>query len=199
MALQKWVEGWQANSWMKRDKTEVLNRGLWEELIVVTAGKNIAWKHVAGHSGVIGNERADYIATSFAEGKTPNLFRGSITEYGFDILDVSYDEKMKSARSKTRARSRAKAYSYLSLVGGIFSRHSTWAECEACVKGSKGAKYRKAISIEDEAIIKKSGEFRAHKFGALLRCFIKNVIHLIAIRFNPFFIHALNCPQICGL
>jgi viroplasmin and RNaseH domain-containing protein len=52
-------------------------------------------------------------------------------------------------------RSRTKAYSYLSLVNGIFSRHDTWAECEACVKGEKGAKYRKAVSVEDEAAIKK--------------------------------------------
>lgn len=153
--ITKWVEGWQANNWTKRDKTEVLNRELWEELITVTSGKNIVWKHVAGHSGMIGNERADSIATSFAEGKTPELYEGKKSGYDFDILDVSYNEKMKSARDKTRTRSRAKAYSYLSLVDGIFSRHSTWAECEACVKGSKGAKYRKAISVEDEEKIKK--------------------------------------------
>ncbi len=104
---------------------------------------------------MIGNERADDVATSFAEGKIPELYEGKKAEYGFDILNISYNEKMKSARDKTRTRSRAKAYSYLSLVDGIFSRHSTWAECEACVKGSKGAKYRKAISAEDEVAIKK--------------------------------------------
>jgi len=153
--ITKWVEGWQANNWMKRDKTEVLNRDLWEKLIKATHGKSISWRHVAGHSGIIGNERADDIATSFAKKETPKLYEGIVAEYGFDIFDVSYNKKMKSTRDKTRSRSRAKAYSYLSLVDGIFSRHSTWAECEVCVKGSKGAKYRKAISAEDEAVIKK--------------------------------------------
>jgi len=153
--ITKWVDGWQANNWLKKDKAEVLNRKLWGGLITVTESKHIEWVHVSGHSGMVGNERADGIATSFAEGKTPKLYKGPVEEYGFDIFDISYDEKMKSARKKTRVRSRAKAYSYLSLVNGIFSQHNTWAECNACVKGKKGVKYKKAISAEDEKQIKR--------------------------------------------
>ena len=32
-------------------------------------------------------------------------------------------------------------------------RHATWGECEKRVKGKSGAKYRKAVSSEDEKAI----------------------------------------------
>jgi len=153
--ITKWVEGWQANNWIKRDKTEVLNRDLWDGLISASSGKNIRWRHVAGHSGMVGNERADDIATSFAKEEKVKLYEGSVTGYGFDISDISYDKKMKSARDKMRARSKIEAYSYLSLVDGVFKKHPSWKECEERVKGKKGVKYRKAISADDELSIKK--------------------------------------------
>lgn len=156
--ITKWVEGWQANNWLKRDKTEVLNQGLWKKLIDATSGESIKWVHVAGHSGMIGNERADDIATSFAKGEKPKLYKGQESDYGLDLLDVSYDEKMKSARSKARSRSRARAYSYLSLVDGTLKKHKTWQECESRINGRKGVKYKKSISSEDEKnIIKEWG------------------------------------------
>jgi ribonuclease HI len=153
--ITKWVEGWQANNWIKKNKTEVLNRDLWEKLTEVSSGKSVRWIHVAGHSGMIGNERADDIATSFAKGEKPKLYKGKNSDYGFDLLDTSYDEKIKAARSKTRSRSRIRTYSYLSLVDGTISKHKTWQDCEARVKGKKGVKYKKSISAEDEKNIVK--------------------------------------------
>lgn len=151
--ITKWVEGWQVNNWIKKDKTEVLNRDLWEKLIEATSGKSIKWIHVAGHSGMIGNERADDIATSFAKGEKPELYKGEKSDYGFDLLDTSYDEKIKADRSKTRSRSRARAYSYLSLVDGTLKKHKTWQDCELRVKGKKGVRYKKSVSAEDEKSI----------------------------------------------
>lgn len=153
--ITKWVEGWVAQDWVKRDKTPVLNRDLWEELSALTKGKTIRWRHVAGHSGRSGNERADEIATGFAEGKTARLYMGARDAYPINVFDVSYDEAKKCARTASRARAKVKAYSYVSLVDGAFARHTTWAECEARVKGKVGAKYRKTLSAEDEARIKK--------------------------------------------
>ena len=49
-----------------------------------------------------------------------------------------------------------KAFSYLSLVGGAAKRHATWGECEARVKGVSGAKFKKAMSQEEETAILKS-------------------------------------------
>jgi len=156
--ITKWVKNWQANNWTKRDKTEVLNRDLWEALIEATKGKSIKWIHVSGHSGLPGNERVDAIATSFARGVEPKLFKGLKNKYDVDVFNVTYDEKRKNERSVSRARSRAKAYSYISLVDGALERHSSWSECESRVKGKKGVKYKKTLSKKDEdTIIKEWG------------------------------------------
>lgn len=156
--ITKWVKNWQVNDWKKKDKTDVLNRDLWEALVEVVKNKSIKWTHVSGHSGLPGNERADEIATSFARGVEPNLFKGPEDKYDIDVLNVSYDEKRKSERSVSRTRLRTKAYSYLSLVDGVLKRHSSWSECEARVKGRKGVKYKKALSKKDEDVIIKEWE-----------------------------------------
>lgn len=48
-----------------------------------------------------------------------------------------------------KKHSRAAAYSYVSMVGGVTQTHRTWAECEKRVKG-KPARYKKAFSAEEE-------------------------------------------------
>ena len=150
--ITKWIHGWKKNGWIKKDKGEVLNKDLWEKLLEVTEGLDIEWKHVSGHVGTPGNERVDRIATTFAGEKEINLFAGEYDDYGIDLFAEENEEK-KAARSATKARSKAKAYSYLSLANGEFKKHSTWAQCEACVKGKAGAKFRKALSAEDEKAI----------------------------------------------
>lgn len=151
--ITKWVHGWKRNNWKTSQKEEVQNRDLWEELVSVADGKKIEWKYVAGHVGIMGNERADEIATSFAAGASVKLYDGIFSEYAHhNILDISHDASQKKARTKNKERSKAKAFSYLSLLDGKVMRHTTWAECEARVKG-KSAKYKKALSKEDEGKI----------------------------------------------
>ncbi|MCX6739188.1 MAG: ribonuclease HI [Candidatus Parcubacteria bacterium] len=161
--ITKWIWGWQKNKWKTSDKTEVANRDLWEKLLQVTGAtssedsgepkKNIEWKHVDGHVNVAGNERADRIAVSIAEGKPEKLFDGNFSEYGIqNILDLSYDIEQKKNRIKKKSYSKVQAYSYVSLVDGKIMTHQTWAECEARVRGKK-AKYKKSTSKEDEGKI----------------------------------------------
>lgn len=153
--ITKWVHGWKRNNWKNSEKEEVKNRDLWEELSGATDGKKIEWKYVAGHVGIAGNERADEIATSVAAGTSVKLFDGHFANYEHqNILDTSHDASQKKARIKNKAHSKAKAFSYLSLVDGKVMHHATWAECEARVKG-KNAKYKKALSKEDEGKILK--------------------------------------------
>lgn len=153
--ITSWVHKWQKNRWKNSEKEDVKNRDLWEVLIKVSEGKQIEWKHVAGHVGVSGNERADKIATSFAGGKKESLYDGNFSGYPIkNILDISPDAFQKKARTKTKAHSKAKAYSYLSLVGGKVAYYKTWAECEHFVKG-KPAKFKKALTKEDEGKILK--------------------------------------------
>lgn len=153
--ITKWVHGWKRNNWKNSEKEEVKNRDLWETLVTVTEGKKIEWKYVAGHVGIIGNERADEIATSFAAGNPAKLYNGSFADYTHrNILDTSHNASQKKARTKNKEHSKAKAFSYLSLLDGKLMRHATWVECEARVKG-KNARYKKALSKEDEGKILK--------------------------------------------
>jgi ribonuclease HI len=154
--ITKWVEGWMRKGWITAAKTEVENRDLWEDLYEVSAGRRIGWNYVGGHSGIAGNERCDEIATAFADGKDARLYEGPASSYGIDILDMSHGPAALAQKKSGKSRSGAKAYSYVSLVKGVFKTHATWAECEARVKGVAGAKFKKAFSPGDERDIAKS-------------------------------------------
>jgi|CXWK01.1.fsa_nt_gi ribonuclease HI len=160
----EWLSGWEAGGWRTAGKTEVMNKDLWQDFSVLFKAfpkKTISWHLLAGHVGVPGNERADVIATEFADslsnGDAPELFDGQLAEYqekfGIDLLNISHDTEQKEKRSGAKERSRAKAYSYVSMVGGKILIHKTWAECEARVKGTKGAKYKKSLSPDDEVAV----------------------------------------------
>lgn len=157
--ITKWVFGWEKNGWKTSTHGDVANKSLWQQLIALVREREqktkISWHLVPGHVGVIGNERCDMIATSFASGKNMQLFRGRLSQYGADILNFSIDESLQQKKKETKSKSGAKAYCYVSLVDGVAKRHATWAECEARVKG-KSAKFKKALSPEDEKEILKS-------------------------------------------
>jgi ribonuclease HI len=151
--ITKWVKGWLKNGWTTSTKEEVQNRDLWELLTSVLEEREyvkseVIWKHVSGHQGVPGNERCDKIATMFADKKSVELYNGSLEEYPIDLLSSTPNREKKVVKSKSR--SKEKAYSYLSMIDGKIETYKTWAECEAKVKGTKGAKYKKALSKEEE-------------------------------------------------
>lgn len=159
----QWIDGWKERGWITKDKKDVSNRDLWEQIAdqLANPGADIEWKLLSGHVGIAGNERADEIATAFAAsvsenkgGKSPELFSGKLADYiskqSIDILNISFDSTKKENKKKSSARSGAKAYSYLSMVKGIIKTHATWAECEARVKGVSGAKFKKATGPEEE-------------------------------------------------
>jgi ribonuclease HI len=62
-----WIRSWLAKNWRTVAKKPVLNQDLWQELLKATEGKDIKWKIIPGHAGIKYNERADIIATSFAD------------------------------------------------------------------------------------------------------------------------------------
>jgi len=76
-----WIKNWQKNNWRTKDKREVLNKDLWQALLMETEKRNVKWKKVAGHSGHIENDRCDEIATSFADGLDVTLYNGSKQGY----------------------------------------------------------------------------------------------------------------------
>ncbi|MDO8604732.1 MAG: RNase H family protein [bacterium] len=159
--ITKWVAGWEKNGWINSKKEEVLNRDLWEALAGVVSdlqmsGCKIKWNYTPGHAGIEGNDRADVIATMFADDDVPDLFNSRRSEYKVDLVPHAGDPKLLALKkTKSNSKSGVKAYSYLSLVDGKLVKHTSWAECEKRVKGVKGTKFKKSVSADDErAIIK---------------------------------------------
>ena len=158
--IQGWIFGWRKRGWKTATGADVLNRDLWERLDDLVRGRgkgSIAWHYVRGHVGIPGNERVDAIADGLAQGKEVTLYRGPLIGYPHAVLDLPDETgvppRSSSSSSNGSARSKATPYSYLSLVDGELARHATWAECERRVKGRAGARFKKAMSREDEAAI----------------------------------------------
>ncbi len=166
--IEKWVPVWQKRGWKTTAKADVLNRDLWEKLFEVTNERKekILWRLVGGHRDVPANERCDEIAVAFAKNTKLKLFSGALKEYSLDLLpfaDMDAVEKSltgldKRSRSGSKSSSQ-KAYSYISMVGGKILVHKTWPECFARINGVSGARFKKALSGDDEKRI--SAEFKS--------------------------------------
>jgi len=87
--ITEWIHRWQKKGWKTAKRKPVLNQDLWQELLQVKnevekylpAGRQVEWKYVAGHAGIPLNERADEIATSFADNLNPSLYDGPRDKY----------------------------------------------------------------------------------------------------------------------
>ena len=73
LGITEWIFNWQKNNWRNANKKPVLNRELWEELYALTQELKPKWTYVKGHNEDKYNDRADLIATSFAEGEPVEL------------------------------------------------------------------------------------------------------------------------------
>ena len=147
-----WIFGWIRNGWETKTGEPIKNKELWQALQRLLVDREVTWEKVPGHVDLPGNERADQIASGYAKHDEPGLYQGSYMEYDIDLSIVTWDTEKAAERSKARERSRAKAYSYVSLVDGEVQVHQTWSECELRVKG-KPAKFKKALDAEEEKAI----------------------------------------------
>jgi len=73
LGITEWINNWQKNNWRNANKKLVLNRELWEELYKLTKELRPKWVYVKGHNEDKWNDRADEIATSFADGNPVKL------------------------------------------------------------------------------------------------------------------------------
>lgn len=60
--ITKWLPNWKQRGWKTAAKAPVKNEDLWRRLDVAIQPHTIDWRWVKGHSGNIGNERADALA-----------------------------------------------------------------------------------------------------------------------------------------
>ena len=75
LGITQWIENWMKNNWKNANKKKVLNQDLWEALYALTQEFKPKWSYVKGHNGHERNERADEIATSFADGTPVDLIK----------------------------------------------------------------------------------------------------------------------------
>lgn len=60
--ITSWLANWKRNKWRTADRKPVKNADLWTRLDAASAGHDIEWEWVRGHSGHPENERADLLA-----------------------------------------------------------------------------------------------------------------------------------------
>jgi ribonuclease HI len=158
--IKEWIHNWRRRGWTTMEGKPVSNLELWQQLdaLVSERGRGgVDWHYVRGHVGTPGNERVDAIADALARGEAVTLYSGPLDSYGLPIFEVPDDTSVPQRSGSSSSRStKAAAYSYLSLVDGALSRHTTWAECEARVKGRSGAKFKKAANAAEETAILQS-------------------------------------------
>jgi len=164
--ITKWIHGWKKNGWKTGEGKDVLNKDIWSAMdqLITKMSSKVEWFYVPGHSNFMPNERVDEIAVAFSKNKSFNLFSGSYDRYDIDLFkDIKKVEKgeFKKSKSKSSSNKGKKAYSYVSRVNGVVEVHKTWASCEARVKGQSGAKFKKALDIDEEENLIK--EFRGKR------------------------------------
>jgi len=71
--ISEWIANWKINGWRTSNKKAVKNKDLWVELDSLTSQLKINWMWVKGHSGHVGNDRADYLANKGIDIEDPNL------------------------------------------------------------------------------------------------------------------------------
>lgn len=160
--VTKWLQAWVRSGWKTTSGKEVQNQDLWKRLLTLLTDtkqeRKVLFHHVPSHVGLILNERADKIATTCAERKKPYFYEKELRSYphysALATLDADI-EKAKGLKARMSSKKKQKAFSYVSLVGGEVQTHKTWAECESRVKGAGFARFKKALSKEEEEQIVK--------------------------------------------
>jgi ribonuclease HI len=59
---KKWIDSWQKKNWKKADGKSVLNKDLWQRLLMVVNKHKVKFVHILGHNGHEYNERCDKLA-----------------------------------------------------------------------------------------------------------------------------------------
>ena len=73
LGITEWIPNWIRKNWRTAGRKRVLNRELWEELYEFDKEIKPRWDYVEGHNGDKYNDRADLIATSFADNQPVKL------------------------------------------------------------------------------------------------------------------------------
>lgn len=131
-----WIHGWRKRGWKTKAGEPISNKKLWQQYdrLQSEVPFTITFNKVKGHASVPGNERADDIATGFADGGDIDLYSGPRSEY-----EVSLDPEPQYLE---------KSPVYLSLIDGVAVQHDSWKDCQARVSG-ESAQYKKVHTVAE--------------------------------------------------
>lgn len=76
-----WIEGWKKKGWKKADNSEVLNKDLWQRLLLAMESHNVTFEWIKGHAGHPENERCDRLAFNSADREV------LLTDEGYEAKD----------------------------------------------------------------------------------------------------------------
>ena len=167
--ITQWVWGWRKRGWKTAQGGDVLNRDLWEAAL---GPRRRARPRRGGlalgagprrHAGQRARRR-DRRVVRAAAGHRPVRRTARRLRAADPPTAGRYGAAEAAGRASSSGRSKAAAYSYLSVVDGVSMRHATWAECEGRVKGRAGARFKKATSAADESAILRSWGIAAGLF-----------------------------------
>jgi ribonuclease HI len=65
--ITSWIHGWKRRGWRTADNKPVKNAELWQALEAEASRHQIDWRWVRGHTGDVGNEKADQLANRGVE------------------------------------------------------------------------------------------------------------------------------------
>jgi len=68
-AMTEWIFTWKNNGWRTSNNKDVMNKDEMLRLSNLCKQIDVKWVHVAGHSGIYGNEQADQLANDGALGR----------------------------------------------------------------------------------------------------------------------------------
>jgi len=68
--ITAWIDSWKKRNWLTAQKKPVLNRDLWEQLLLLTQRHHITWHWIKGHSNHPENDRCDKLAKDASKGQT---------------------------------------------------------------------------------------------------------------------------------
>lgn len=156
--ITQWAFGWKRRAWKTAEGKDVLNKDLWQSLMHLVGARThkVSWHYCRGHQGTPGNERCDELSVLASKGSRLQLYRGPLSGYNFDVIPPPAHQPLPEMKAKV---DKPKAFSYLSEVSGVVMRHQDWTSCEQRVKGRSGAKFKKALTSEEEGGILKSWGF----------------------------------------
>jgi len=156
--ITSWMHGWARNGWRKKDGEIIGNKELWQKVHTLAqdlADVPITYVHVPGHAGIPGNERADTIATAYADiDDNFSPYRGSSSEYTDYALLIQPPREeeltvMRASKKEQKKKTTGRPLGYLSYVEGSVYFDTTWNECKERVHGKKGVSFRKVMTESD--------------------------------------------------